>query len=314
MFKRLVVFKYASIFSLGLLMLCISCRHGSGDDGKPEDILVQAGDSVLTVRDVVGMIPRGLSQEDSLSLFNSIVDRWLRNLILSDVAENNLFDLDKIDKMVEDYKNDLIIDSYLRSMIDNRSDVNDSEIEDYYRNHGSEMKLASPIVKGIFVKVPDNDERLSDLRRWLHSPKGDAVDNIEKYGLRNASQYGYFMERWIDWEEIAEQIPYRFFDADAFLQSTKDFETSYGGSTYLLHISDFCPSESIMPYEYAYGIISNILDRDNVQNVRNRLIREIYKKKMSEGVLKKGLYDPLKEEYDQSYDQAGSINEKEKNN
>ena len=287
------MYKNFSIFALALLIGCVSCRKDRKSIDKTEEILVIAGDSALTVSDVVRMIPRGLSEEDSTALFHTVVDRWVRNMVLSEVASSNLYDKERIDRMVEDYRNDLIVDSYLTSMTDKRSDVDEEEIKKYYISHVEEMKLPAPIVKGIFVKVPEKDERLSDLRRWMKSPNGDAVDNIEKYGLRNASRYEYFMDRWIDWEDVAEQIPYRFFDADAFLQSTKDFETAYGGSTYLLHISEYCLSGEKMPYEYASGVISGILSNGRFVESRNNLIKEIYREKMSEGSLKGELYDPI---------------------
>ncbi len=176
-------------------------------------------------------------------------------MMLSDLASDNIADLEKIDRMAEDYRNNLIIERYLRSKQGEIPAVSEQSVKMYYAEHGSEMKLSAPIIKGIYIKVADSEERLGDIRKWMSSPTSSAIDNIEKYGLRQASQYEYFKDEWLDWADVAEQIPYRFYDADAFLGSARDFETSYGGSTYILHVFDYLPTGSVMPYEYASGAL-----------------------------------------------------------
>lgn len=255
---------------------------------------MSVGDSALTMNDVILRIPSGLSEEDSTELFNSIVERWVCTMMLRDVAAENVGELAKIDRMAEDYRNNLIIERYLRSKQVEAPSVSEESVRDYYDAHGEEMRLDAPIIKGLYLKISDSEEKLDDIRRWMASATPSAIDNIEKYGLRQASQYEYFKDRWIDWSEMAEQIPYRFYDADAFLGSTKDFETTYGGSTYLLHVFEYLPSGSVMPYEYASKRIEDMLIRENKSSYRQRLLASLYSKGIKDGKLKSGLYDPVK--------------------
>lgn len=97
------------------LQMPLACSSPAGEEVSAEKILVEVGDSALTVREVVSRIPSGLSEQDSLDLFNSIVERWVRTMMLSDLASDNIADLEKIDRMAEDYRNNLIIERYLRS-------------------------------------------------------------------------------------------------------------------------------------------------------------------------------------------------------
>lgn len=274
------------------LVIPTACHSPKGEEA-PEEVLVSVGDSSLTVHDVMLRMPSGLSEQDSTELFNSIVERWVRTMMLSDVASGNVDELDRIDRMAEDYRNNLIIERYLRSKETEVPSVSDESVKEYYAAHGTEMKLSSPIVKGIYVKVSDSEERLDDIRRWMAAATPTSIDNIEKYGLRQASQYEYFKDRWIDWSEIAEQIPYRFYDADAFLNSTSDFETTYGGSTYILHIFEYLPSGSVMPYEYASGQIADMIGRERKSDYRRKLLTSLYSKGVEDGKLRPGLYDPV---------------------
>lgn len=286
------------IIKLGLGLLLSGVTLAGCSSKKPETpsddkVLLEVGDSALTVRDVVQLIPAGLTEEDSVEMFNSITERWVRSMMLSDLAQENVADLARINRMAEDYRNSLIIDRYLRSKQEETGEVSDQSVKSYYAEHGAEMKLEAPIVKGIYLKVVDSEENLSDIRKWMSSAKPKDIDKIEKNGLRHASQYEYFEDRWIDWNDIADEIPYRFYDADAFLRSTKDFETNYGGSTYLLHITEFIPSGEVMPYDFAKGKIREMLTREKKGDYRQKLLKSLYRKGIEEGKLKPGLYDPL---------------------
>ena len=276
---------------------CLStagCGREGKADSRPKDVLVTVGDSSLTMQQVLARIPSGITPEDSAAMFGRIVDRWVRIMVLSDVAERNIPDLARIDEMVENYRNDLIVNTYLQKMdVKGATAVAEDAVEKYYADRKEELVLEAPLIKGIFLKVPENDEMLPQIRQWMASADGDAVDNLEKQGLRQASQYEYFTERWADWQSVAEQIPYRFFDADAFVTSTRDFETSYGGSVYLLHISDYIESGNPMPYEYARARIVEILRNTQISDYRRNLIRDLLRREVNEGRLKSGLYDPV---------------------
>lgn len=268
--------------------------HGGREGGSEDKLVVQAGDSALMLEDVLMQIPRGLSPEDSVAMFRTLVETWLRRQILTGVAERNLSNMDQIDKMVENYRADLLLTRYL-ALMDEGSDknVSDRDITLYYRQHRDSMILEEPLVKGIFLKVPENNSRLSELREWMKDNSERAIDDLESSGLRGAFQYEYFKDRWHPWHEVAELIPYRFFDADAFLESTMDFETSYGGSVYIIHISEYVASGTPMPEDYARDQIREDMRQANILKHRRELISSIYKHEVEEGRLRKGIYDPL---------------------
>lgn len=276
------------------LALAASCGGSKGAGAPDDQILVQAGDSCLLMADVLSKIPSGLAPEDSAAMFHQIVDSWLEAMVLADVAEKNIPDLDRIDRMADLYRRDLIVEAYL-ALMSSRYDkqIPESRIKAYYEANRSEMILSQPIVKGAYIKLPDTDPNLETLRQNMATLEQDAsADRLEK-SLRQASQYDYFREEWQDWGVIAERIPYRFFDADAFLKSTKDFETSDGGSTYLLHISEWIPSGETMPYDYARSRIASVLRAEDMSRYRASLIRDIYRDRIKEGWLRPGLYNPV---------------------
>lgn len=284
----------AIVLSLGALAMTACGGDKNSERVAEDDVLVSIGDSTLRMSDVVRQIPVGLDPVDSVRMFHAIVDTWVRDLVLLDQAEKNITDMDKIERMVEQYRNSLILSQYLTAMSDGvSSDVSEERIRKYYDDNKSEMTLSQPIIKGAFLKVADTDPELDNLRKWMSSFTDESVDKIEKSGLRQASRYDYFRDQWHEWGAVAEQIPYRFYDADAFLKSTRNFETSEAGSTYLLHVSEYLPTGAEMPYEFARTKIAEILRVDDIHHQTDALISDIYRRSLKEGVLKPGKYDPI---------------------
>ncbi|MDE6392229.1 MAG: peptidyl-prolyl cis-trans isomerase [Muribaculaceae bacterium] len=305
--------RYIAAFAAAcLLVQLLSCRSQSADAQQSDDVLVSVGDSTLTVSEVLRRIPAGLNPADSANMFERIVGDWVRDLVLIDVAEKNIPDMDRIDRMVEAYRNGLIVSQYLSTVSERAADdVPESRIKRYYETHRDGLVLDQPLVKGVFVKVAANDETLDNLRKWMSRLTDEDVDNIEKYGLRQATRYEYFRDEWHEWSVIAEQIPYRFFDADAFVSSSADFETEADGSVYILHISDYIPSGKEMPYEFARLKIREILRATDVASHRDRLMEDIYRERIRSGALRPGLYDPVGRKFSNPVDNSKN-NQKQK--
>ncbi|MDE6297264.1 MAG: hypothetical protein K2L89_05400, partial [Muribaculaceae bacterium] len=181
------------------------------------------------------------------------------------------------------------------NMADNsQSEVAKKDVEEYYRVYGDSMILEQPILKGVFIRTSEKDPALDKIRKWIISESKSDIDELEKSGLREATGYEYFADRWVQWDNIAPQIPVRVEDADIFLKENKDIDITHAGITYLLHITDYIPSGSKMPKEFALVRINEYLSDKGMADYRRNLINSIYRKALKEGKLKKGSYDPFK--------------------
>ena len=261
---------------------------------EQDDIVVVAyGDTAVMLREVVHQIPRGLEPEDSVAMFRAIVETWLRREVLTDYAARNLPDIEEVERIVEQYRSDLILSRYL-ARVDRSVDPNVSgrRVEKTLARMRDSMILDEPVVKGIFLKVGEDDSNLGALRRWMKTSTDYSVDKLEHDKFRGATQYEYFMDRWHPWHEVADLIPYRFDDADAFLEAHRDFETQYGGSVYIIHISDYVSAGSKMPSDYARQLVGEMLLQEDVAGRRQEIVRDVYRREESDGRLRKGLYDP----------------------
>ncbi len=293
------VFVLKKLFPLFIIILPIlaSCsRHKSNSDstGQDADILVMVGDSALTLRDVLVKIPSGLPSADSILLFQSIIDGWLERNLLTNLAEEKLDNLQEIEQMVEDYRKKLIIASYRRKLREGYKDgVKESEIKGYYNAHKNEFELDRPVVKGLYIKIPSDSKRIYEIRKWMKTATPDAIANLEQYGLPEAIEYSFFTNKWMDWDMLARQIPFRFDNPDSFVSENENFETSQRGITYILHISDKLLSGNQMPYEIASGVISERLSENNGEKYEEKLMNTLYTNARKSGHLKCVNYSPF---------------------
>lgn len=280
-----------------LLITLFACGHKQTQDGDipvPE-VLMQVGDSVLTRNMVLAQLPAGISAEDSARLFDAIVEEWLERNMLADIASKNIPDMERIDAMVEQYRRQLMTEEYRRLMAEEyKPEVSEDSIRRRYEQHPEAYTLTQPIIKGIYVKLPARAPQLAEVRGWVKKASPEAIDELEKYGLKGAMEYDWFGDQWVAWSEIARRIPYRFDSQEGMAVSGKQFETTVDGSTYLLHITEAMPSGSRMPYDMAKPRIEQELLERHRDEYDRRLLHGIYSRAIDNRRIHVGTYVPLR--------------------
>lgn len=278
----------------GMIFFMCACGGKSHVSDVDSDILIKAGDKFLLKQDVLRKIPVGIEPSDSATLFNLIVENWIKSEVLSSLAETKLPDISAIEDKVREYRNRLIVAEYLKEMKESRKfGVSEDSIRMFYDRHKTEMLTESPLVKGIYLKIATDEPSISEIKELMSCGSGDCIDRLEKLIMNDAVEYDYFKDDWVDWQTIADQIPHRFSDPDSFLKTSSNFETTYGESTYLLHISDYLPSGSVPPYEFASIQISELLERTDMRKFEESLVKSLIGKALKDGSLVAVGYDPL---------------------
>lgn len=286
-----------SVLILALLAAALgapACSRGDAEPAAGDGLLVAVGDTALSLSEVVARIPSGLSYADSVEMFRSIVDSWIENILLDEFAQRNLPDPEAIDRMVEAYRRRLIVSYYLAQVRESsRGRVNADSVNAYYLRHRASMTLESPVVRGLYVKMAESSPALARARELVKNASSASVDALDRDVAPQAVQYDYFGDRWTDWQSVAEQIPYRFYDPDAFVESSPYFETSYNGFVHMLHIYDYRKTGDAMPYDFAAVEIERILDRRNIAASERSLINSLLRKAIDDGSLRTYGYDPV---------------------
>ena len=74
---------------------------------------------------------------------------------------------DSIDALVEKYRRDLVIFEYRKRLLNERvtKSFEEQEMLDYYERNSEMFRLHEAILKGLFLKVPENTPNLGQLKK-----------------------------------------------------------------------------------------------------------------------------------------------------
>ena len=240
------------IFIAFVSLLCACKQTRPIDDA---DVLVRVKDRVLGREEIQRQIPRSLSSADSLLMAESLAKKWVKDALVYEVALRNLEREERaeVDRLVEEYRHSLIRYRYEEQLVRERlsSDFQESDKLRFYEENQSKFVLDKALIKGLFLKVPADAPGLADVKKWYRSTSESAVEKIEKYSVQNAVIYDYFYDKWVDFDQVMDNIPMRVTDANAFLKANRYVEMCDSTYCYLLNISDYLPIGRVAPYDYA---------------------------------------------------------------
>lgn len=277
----------ATISSLSAALVLALGAAGCSSDGKSitdPDAVAAVYDHVLTRAQLRQQMPVSVSQADSARLARALINEWIETNLMSHAAANDV-DIKKIERLVQEYRNELLAMEYTRLMYDTHaSEIPEDSLQAYYEANKEEFKLTRPMVKGVYIKAANNVSTLPQMKRLYTSHKDADIDRLDKIASNTAVHYDYFRDKWIDWEQIESRVPYDFGpSADAFLRHRRTVDYSQGGFTYLIDITDVLHPGQTMPYEAARA---SILDRLRFIDRRSYTLQ--LKKSLYEDALENG--------------------------
>ena len=270
------------------MLLLFSCGRGVQDVGA--DVLVSVEGHSLLRSEVESVIPRTLSSADSLLMAESYVKKWVKDALVYDVAEENLGEeMADVERLVEAYRHSLIRYRYQEQLVRERlsAEIRESDVLNYYETNQKKFELKTNLVKGLFLKVPIDAPGLTDLKRWYKSDDASAVEKIDKYSLQNAAIYDYFYDKWMDFEDVMENIPMQLSNPSAYpsayLKANKTLEVSDSSYCYLLNIRDYIPAGQVAPYDYVQPQIMDMLLAQRKQKFLRDFEEELYNDAIRDG-------------------------------
>lgn len=254
-------FIYALILGSSVIFLAC-CKNRTSNTKFTDKPLVEVEGNYLFRYQIEQIIPPNVNKKDSEELANNFIKNWATNVLMYERAKQNIEDISEIEKLVEEYRKTLIIHAYQQKLIQQRlsTDISEEEIKSFYEKFGNQIVLNESYVKGLLLVVPISAPQLNEVRKWVQQPTVKSLENIEKYRLKNAISYEYFMNKWVPFLEILKKIPLELTRTPAeFLSANVFVETSDSTQIYLLKIQEYLNQGDKKPYELAKEEIKDIL-------------------------------------------------------
>ena len=195
-----------------LAAVAISCADsGDSKSTKYDDDVIAAVDGVeLRVADVMRDMPAGITGADSATFMRMYVDNWVLNRLKMKRAEEVLTTSEDIERLVEGYRQTLMMRQLDQYYIDNMLDteITDKQISAYYRAHSAAFKLDHNVVQGMVVKVPKSFRNTTTLTTAI-SNSAKRGEWAELYALAEKHSLSVvdMTTQWVSYSDFLSNLP-----------------------------------------------------------------------------------------------------------
>jgi len=251
------IFKYGILIVSGIFFLqCTSVENSE------KTVVAEVNDKKLFASDLSEVIPSGIDENDSADLANEYIEKWIKQELLIQKANENLsLEQKNVNRELQEYRNSLIIYKYKNELMKQRMDttVTDEQIEQYYNSNTENFKLNKNIVKAIFVKIPNEVSNPSLLKSLAANTSEEGLSELKEYCLQYAKGFDIFIDNWVDFETVRNNIPQEIVDTEQFLTRNNQIELNDSNYYYLVGIQEYKLKNELAPLEYMNNNIKNLI-------------------------------------------------------
>lgn len=263
------------VFVIFCAFLFTSCQYFEMQEKEEHssEIVAIVNTEKLFKEDLKDLLPRNITKEDSLILVKSLIQDWaVKKLFLKAAETNNSSEsLDDINKLVQDYRESLLINNYKEDLIKQKLDtlVTEQEIEEYYLANNENFKLNEVLVKSKYLNFDNN---IKDQKEIIELFKSDDIEDAEELERQQLSFKMYQLNDsvWTELDKILLKLP---FSKENLLKKSKFIQKQDSLGLYLVAIKDVLNRNDIAPLSYIKPTIKEMI----LHKRKIELIREIEK-------------------------------------
>lgn len=263
---------------------CDFLKFKKGIDGieEPgEQPLASVGDIYLYAKDVVGIVPSGISSEDSTDLMERHINSWIKKQLLITEARNQLtFDEVELERRVLDYRYALMMHEFEKYNIARNIDTNitEEEIEEYYQENIDNFELKQNIIRGYFIQLSKDAPKLGRFRYLLKSKREKDIEELKSYAYSYGTKVHLDDSVWVNFEDVINNTPLMDIpNKTDFLRRNTYYEIPDDKFIYFIKISQYKIQNDTSPIEFVRDDIQKIILNKRKVLLAKRLEDEIYK-------------------------------------
>ena len=195
-----------------LATVALSCTMSDNDGNKQydEDVIAAVDGVELRIADVMRDMPEGITGTDSATFVRMYVDNWVLNRLKMKRAEEVLTSSEDIERLVEGYRQSLMMRQLDQYYIDKMLDVEitDKQISAYYRAHSAAFRLDHNVVQGVVVKVPKTFRNITTLPTAIkNSAKAEDWAELEALAEKHSLSVTNMTAQWVSYSDFLSNLP-----------------------------------------------------------------------------------------------------------
>lgn len=265
----------------------LACKSEQAPPEANDVLLATVHGKPLYRSEVNAMVPTEANAEDSAMIAGVFMEKWIRETLLMDEAEQNLPKDLKIDDLVRDYRASLIRHNYEKILVELQLDstITSQELMDYYETNKEQFYLEEPIVRCLFMEIPKNSKKLKEADQvWKdHAKKEDEA--LKKFAVSHSSQFMLNDSIWYRPDYLMTLVPEKNRKSKNFTNGT-ELNFTDDQFKYYLSILDRMPKGEIAPMAYVIDQMSRVILHQRKIALLNEKREEIYEREINRNTIK----------------------------
>lgn len=276
-----------SFYLISLVIILLgSCKYHKSEH---DEVVAKVGDKALMRKDLFSVLPKGMTQLDSIAQSKDFVQRWIKQELMLSMAEKNLTSEQKdFNRELEEYRSSLIIHKYQQQLLGQKLDtaLTENDIRQFYDQHPEQFILEQNIVKAVYVEIPKAVAKPDQIKKWMLASDDRSKTELESYSFQYATKFDYFNNQWVDFTRVRSRMPLNWDNTEQRLKRNNFIEVSDSEKWYFVSIKDFRLAGDKAPFDYVKDRIENLILNNRKMEFIQELDKNIYQKGKEENLFK----------------------------
>lgn len=243
--KNLIVIIFSGVF---VFSGCAKLSLYNKDNKRI--VVASVGDNSLYMSDLEAIFTPEMTKSDSITTAEAFIKEWIKGELKYAAAEQALqSDQGDIDKMVKEYRNQLVRYRYESDYVEKHGDtvVTADQISQYYADNKQGFKLVGPVVKARVVRMPADLRGSNKMEEMFRSSDPDDRAALQNICDKNGYKYDNYSNEWVDFNVVISHLPFDVKDFDTFLRNKKFYESQDVEYKYMLYVDSYLLAGDVSP-------------------------------------------------------------------
>jgi len=244
-------------------------------------------DTYLYFEDITPAIYHNKSPDDSLNAIHQYIEDWAYRTLLLKQAERNVDTL-KINHLVEQYRRDLLTDTYKDRLLQKYIDtvIPKDTLQIYYQKYRQYFISEYAFIKPKFLVVQKNHTKISKFKKWFFSDKPEYYDSLIK-NTNSFSKYNLTADKWYLLPDFKTELPvFKHMNDRYILKKSKKFVLTDTLSLYLVFIKDVVLQNQEMPLSMVKDDLKQLVLSKRKQAALSRMENNIKQEAINKKIFK----------------------------
>ncbi len=247
---------------LCLILLCTTttCKQQKSEIISGDKLLAEVFNKHLYLSELKSMISENTSDQDSITIVNTYIQRWVREQLLMHEAERNIGNDLNIDDLVRNYRASLVRNNYEKILVRLQMDstIAQEELLSYYEENKEQFQLDHNILRCYYMKVKKDHPQLADVNKWWESNDLEDFEKLLSFCSEHAEDYILDDSTWVKSIDILKKMPSSYTN-DFLLREGYTLNRTGESYQYFLKVNDAFIKGNIAPLDHVEDQVSRVI-------------------------------------------------------